>query len=64
MTIPGFKQDVQTFLQSKTNWTALGIIGGAVVGFYTKSVTPVEAFAGITNGLGMLFIRDAIAGQP
>lgn len=64
MKIIGFEQDVKTFLSSKTNWTAIGIIGGAIIGYYTKSATPVEAFAGVANGLGMLFIRDAIAGQP
>lgn len=58
-----FKQDIKTFLQSKTNWTGITIIGSAIVGYYTGAITPVELFAGVTNGLGLMFIRDAIAGK-
>lgn len=57
-----FKQNLNDFLQSKTNWTAIAAIASGAIGWYMKTLDPVQATQMIINGMALLFIRDAIAG--
>ena len=56
-----FHQDIKEFFSSKTNWTAITMIIVAVVGYVAKEYTLANALTQAMTGLGMLFIRDAIA---
>lgn len=57
-----FKQTLQEFIGSKTNILGLtGIVSG-VVGYYTKTLSPIECIQTVGAGLGLLFVKDAIAG--
>jgi len=59
-----FKQTLEEFLSSKTNWagmtTVILALLGAGVGEYTVQATVTQVMA----GLAMIFVRDAIAGAP
>lgn len=56
-----FHQDIKEFFSSKTNWTAITMIIVAVVGYIAKEYTLASALTQALTGVGMLFIRDAIA---
>jgi len=56
-----FEQDVKQFLSSKTNWTGMTMIVTGCVGLYAKSMDAVTAWQSIFGGLGLLFVKDAIA---
>lgn len=62
MTIKIFKQNVRQFLASKTNWTGLTMIVSAFIGYQTGAMDAVSAWQTAASGLGLIFIRDAIAG--
>lgn len=57
-----FKQTIKEFFKSKTNWTAVTMIVAAIVGYLTKEFTASAAINQMFGGLGILFIRDAVAG--
>lgn len=57
-----FKQSIQQFLLSKTNWLALMAIAGGVAMFIYDEGTKRDAVEMIGGGLSLLFIRDGIAG--
>lgn len=46
--------------QSKTVWTGIASIIGAVAGIYSGTVSPGEAAQLISQGLIAIFIRSAI----
>ncbi len=54
-----FAQDMKTFFKSKTNWTGLTMIGTGIVGYFTKTMTPVAAFQTAATGLGLICLKDA-----
>mgnify|MGYP001201317879 FL=1 len=56
-----FNQSSKDFFTSKTNWTALTMIIVAIAGYIAKEYTLSNALTQALTGLGMLFIRDAIA---
>jgi len=56
-----FNQSSKDFFTSKTNWTALTMIIVAIAGYIAKEYTLLNALTQALTGLGMLFIRDAIA---
>lgn len=58
-----FKQDVKTFLSSKTNWMGVSGVIGAVVGFYAGQLDIVQAVQSGMVALGFIFVKDAIAGK-
>jgi hypothetical protein len=58
--MPLFSQNIKQFISSKTNWTGLGMIAGAVVGFKTAVLTPYEAVQTAIAGFSLLFIKDAV----
>ena len=57
-----FKQSIKEFLQSKTNWAGITMIGSGVVGFASGVMDAVVSFQTIAGGFGLMFIKDAIAG--
>ncbi len=57
-----FKQDVKTFLKSKTNWTGLGLIIGGALAFHYKNLSEFEAGQMIVAGFSIIFLRDGIEG--
>lgn len=60
MKIPMFKQDLCTFLQNKTNWTGMTMIG---TGIYLIHIGDIKTgMESIFGGLGFIFIRDGIHG--
>jgi len=61
MTLPMFKQTVSEFLSSKTNYAGMTAVVLAVVGYYSGTITMVVMVAGVLNGLGLMFIKDAVA---
>lgn len=58
-----FKQGIREFFSSKTNWTGLGMIAGAVGGAYFKQIDFNSAAQLVASGLALIFVRDAIAGM-
>jgi len=56
-----FNQSLKDFFTSKTNWTAITMIVVAIVGYIAKEYTLSNALTQALTGLGMLFVRDAIA---
>ena len=57
-----FKQTIKEFFKSKTNWTSVTMIVAAIVGYFTNEFTASATITQIFGGLGLLFIRDAVAG--
>ena len=57
-----FKQTAKQFLSSKTNILGLTSIASGVAGYYTETISPIEAIQAIGAGLGLLFVKDAILG--
>lgn len=62
MNIIGFKQDVRTFLKSKSNWTGLSMVIGGIIGITQKADLTISVQA-IMGGLALIFIKDAISGK-
>lgn len=58
MKIIGFRQDVRTFLKSKSNWTGLTMIFGGAIGIYQKANLTVSVQA-IMGGLALIFVKDS-----
>ena len=48
-------------LKSKSVWLGITTIIGAVAGYLTKTMTPVEAMQTALGGLAVIFIRDGIS---
>lgn len=57
----GFKQDIKAFFSSKSNWTALSMIIGSIVGLKYGQVDAVTAVQGVMAGLALISVKDAIA---
>jgi len=57
-----FKQNLSEFFHSKTNWTGIAMMAGAIAGYLTETADPAAAAESFMLGLSLLFIRDAIAG--
>ena len=57
-----FKQNLNEFFKSKTNWTALTGIVCAAAGYLTAAFTLSAALQMGLTSLSVLFIRDAIGG--
>ena len=58
-----FKQSITQFFQSKTNWTGITAILGAIISYNIGIIDTAVCVQTIMGGLGMIFIRDAIAGN-
>lgn len=58
-----FKQDVDKFLHSKSNWTGMGMILGGVVGLQSGTIEPFNASQMIVGGFALIFVKDAIEGK-
>lgn len=59
----GFKQDVRSFLTSKTNITAITAIAGAATACYLNQINAVEAFQIAVPAVIGLFLKDASVAQ-
>jgi uncharacterized membrane protein HdeD (DUF308 family) len=47
--------------QSKTNWTGITTIVGAVAGYLTGAIDPVTAAQTIVAGFALIFLRQGVA---
>jgi len=56
-----FNQSPGEFVKSKTNLAGIALILFSIGGFAFGKVTYNEAALGITNGFGMIGIRDKLA---
>ena len=51
---------VKSLVSSKTFWTGIASIVTGVGGYFTKTMTIIEAMQLVLAGFGMIFIRSAI----
>jgi len=58
-----FKQSLKEFMTSKTNVLGLTGVASGIAGWYTKTISPIESVQAIGAGLGLIFVKDAIAGK-
>ncbi len=57
-----FKQSLNEFFSSKSNWTGLGMIVGGLIGISQKADLTISSQA-VIAGLALIFVKDAIAGK-
>jgi len=57
-----FAQDFKSFASSKTNWNGLTMVVMSIIGYMATDHVSIEvAAAGVFNGLGYIFVKDAIS---
>lgn len=61
MNMPLFKQTLQEFISSKTNWVGmLMVIGGSYV-YFTGSISFEQWMLVTANGAGFMGLKDAVS---